>query len=184
MNTCHGKRVARWVCATMLIFASLQLSGKSVSKFCPFGITVFADQIIPKWCIFSFWAILEAIRWTRQPEKPTILVEGVNNTQERQRLVWIFVSEASESIRSVTFQRQRVAADSPVNIAGKIDGGAFTVFSPFISNYTASLPATLTLRNPVTNDDEFIYSIQISFLRNNILTQGFSDRVQLIVYGK
>ena len=43
MNTCHGKRVARWVLATMLIFASFQLSGKSVSKFCPFGITVVAD---------------------------------------------------------------------------------------------------------------------------------------------
>ena len=184
MNTCHGKRVARWVCVTMLIFASLQLSGKSVSKFCPFGITVVADQIIPKWCIFSFWAILEAIRWDRQPEKPTILVEGVNNTQERQRLVWKFISEKSESIRSVTFQRQRVAADSPVNIASNTDGGDFTVFAPFILNYTASLPATLTLRNPVTNDDEFIYSIQISFLRNKRPTQGFSDRVQLIVYGK
>ena len=54
MNTCHGKRVARWVSATMLIFASLQLTGKSVSKLCPFGITVIAGQIIPKWCIFSF----------------------------------------------------------------------------------------------------------------------------------
>ena len=182
MNTCHGKRVAPWVCATMLIFASLQLSGKSVSKFCPFGITVFADQIIPKWCIFSFWAILEAIRWDKQPEKPTILVEGVNNTQ--QKFVWTYVAETSEFIRSVKFQRQRVVADPPVDIAGNTDGGVFTVFSPFISNYTASLPATLTLRNPVTNDDEFIYSIQISFLRNKQPTQGFSDRVQLIVYGK
>ena len=48
MNTCHGKWVARWVSATMLIFASLQVSGKSVSKFSSFGITVIAYQIIPK----------------------------------------------------------------------------------------------------------------------------------------
>ena len=130
------------------------------------------------------WAILEAIRWDRRPEKPTILVEGVNNTQERQKLVWIFFPEASETIRSVTFERQRVAADSPEIIASSFDGGEFTVFSPFISNYRAERPSTLILRNPVTNDDEFIYSIQIWFLRNNLPMPGFSDKVQLIVYGK
>ena len=132
----------------------------------------------------SLWAILEAIRWDRRPEKPTILVEGVNNTQERQKLVWIFFPEASETIRSVTFQRQRVAADLPETIAGNNDGGEFTVFSPFISNYRVERPSTLILRNPVTNDDEFIYSIQISFLKNKQNTPGASDRVQVIVYGK
>ena len=130
------------------------------------------------------WAILEAIRWDRRPEKPTILVEGVNNTQERQKLVWIFFPEASETIRSVTFQRQRVAADIPEIIAGNSDGGEFTVFVPFISNYRVERPSTLIFRNPVTNDDEFIYSIRISFLRNNLPMPGFSDKVQLIVYGK
>ena len=182
MNTSDGKRVARWVSATMLIFASLQLSGKSVSKFCPFGITVVADQIIPKWCIVSFWAILEAIRWGEQrPENPTILVEGVNNTLEKQKLVWTYVTERSEDIDRVTFQRQRDNADPAEDIAVSSKKKAFNVFN---SNYTASTPATLILRNPVTNDDEFIYSIVISLYKNDLPAQSLSDKVQLIVFGK
>ena len=185
MNTCHVKRVARWVCATMLIFASLQLSGKSVSKFCPFGITVTADQIIPKWCIVSFWAILEAIRWGEQrPENPTILVEGVNNTLEKQKLVWTYVTEPSEDIVRVTFQRQRDNADPAEDIAVSSQKKAFDVFPEFISNYSASTPATLILRNPVTNDHEFIYSIVISLNKNDRPAQSLSDKVQLIVFGK
>ena len=182
MNTCHGKRVSRWVSATMLIFASLQLSGKSVSKFCPFGITVITDQIIPKWCIVSFWAILEAIRWDKQPEKPTILVEGVNNTGESLKLEWTFVKEPSEFIERVTFRRDD--ADPPEDIAVNEEGGAFTVFPKFISNYSASIPATLMLRNPVTNDEEFIYSIVVSLRDNNNPAPSLSDKVQLIVFGK
>ena len=185
MNTCHGKRVARWVSATMLIFASLQLSGKSVSKFCPFGITVIADQIIPKWCIVSFWVILEAIRWGEQrPENPTILVEGVNNTLEKQKLVWTYVTEPSEDIDRVTFQRQRDNADPAEDIAVSSQKKAFDVFPEFISNYSASTPATLILRNPVTNDHEFIYSIVISLNKNDRPAQSLSDKVQLIVFGK
>ena len=184
MNTCHGKRVARLVSATMLIFASLQLSGKSVSKFCPFGITVTADQMIPKWCIVSFWAILEAIRWDKQPKKPTILVEGVNNTGESLRLEWTFLKEQSEFIERVTFQRRREDAGPTEDIAVSRVGGAFTVFPNFISNYTASTPATLILRNPVTNDEEFIYSIVVLLLDNNNPVPSLNDKVQLIVFGK
>ena len=184
MNTCHGKRVARWVSATMLIFASLQLSGKSVSKFCPFGVTVITDQMIPKWCIVSFWAILEAIRWDKQPEKPTILVKGVNNTGESLKLEWTFVKEQSEVIERVTFQRRRDDADRAKDIAVSRDGGAFVVLPKFFSNYTASTPATLILRNPVTNDEEFIYSIVVTLVDNNVPVQSLSDKVQLIVFGK
>ena len=120
----------------------------------------------------------------RWPEKPTILVEGVNNTLERQKLVWLFVSEESESIRSVTFERQKVAADSPEIIAGNTDEGDFTVFPLYSLNYSASLPSTLTLRIPVTNDDEFIYTIRVSFLKNNVLMPPVLDSVQVIVFGK
>ena len=119
-----------------------------------------------------------------QPEKPTILVEGVNNTQERQKLVWTYVIEASESIERVTFQRRRDNADPAEDIAISSRGGAFNVFSKFISNYSASLPATLTLRNPATNDDEFIYSIVVSLSRNDLPSPSLTDKVQLIVFGK
>ena len=155
-----------------------------MSKFCPFGIAALSDQIIPKWCIVSPWAILEAIRWDRQPEKPTILVEGVNNTGESLKLVWTFVTESSEFIERVAFKRRRDNADPVEEIAISSRGGAFTVFSKFISNYSASLPATLILRNPATNDDEFIYSIEVFLFDNNVPVQSLSDKVQLIVFGK
>ena len=155
-----------------------------MSKFSPSGIAVIADQIIPKWCIVSPWAILEAIRWDRQPEKPTILVEGVNNTGESLKLVWTFVTEPSEFIERVAFQRRRDDADPPEDIAVNIEGGAFILFPKFLSNYSASVPATLILRNPVTNDDEFIYSIVVSLSRNDRPEPSLSDQVQLIVFGK
>ena len=156
-----------------------------MSKFCPFGIAALADQIIPKWCIVSPWAILEAIRWDRQPEKPTILVEGVNNTGESLKLVWTFAAKKqSEVIERVTFQRRRDDADPPEDIAVNREGGTFNVVSKFISNYSASLPATLILRNPATNDDEFIYSIVVSLIDNNVPVLSLSDKVRLIVFGK
>ena len=156
-----------------------------MSKFCPFGIAALADQIIPKWCIVSPWAILEAIRWDRQPEKPTILVEGVNNTGESLKLVWTFAAKKpSEVIERVTFQRRRDDADVTEDIAVNSRGRAFNVFSKFISNYSASLPATLILRNPVTNDDEFIYSIVVSISIIDRPFPSLTDKVQLIVFGK
>ena len=112
------------------------------------------------------------------------MVEGVNNTGESLKLVWTFVKEPSEVIERVTFQRRRDDADPTEEIAVSIKQGAFTVFPEFISNYSASIPATLTLRNPVTNDEEFIYSIVVSLLDNNVPVQSLSDKVQLIVFGK
>ncbi|KAM7431262.1 Immunoglobulin C-2 Type [Porites harrisoni] len=124
----------------------------------------------------------EAIIWQEQPEKPTILVEGVNNTQDRQKLVWNYVQEPSETIERVTFQRRRDDADPAEDIAIISRKGAFNVFSKFISNYSASPPATLILRNPVTNDDEFIYSIVVSLSRNDRPLPSVTDKVQLIVF--
>ena len=130
----------------------------------------------------SFFFSSDAIRWTRQPEKPTILVEGVNNTGAA--LVWDFEVELSETVQRVTFLRQRDVADSPVVIAIRTFSTAFTLFPQFISNYSARLPATLILRNAVTSDEDFIYSIEVSLLRNNIPAPSFKDRVQVIVQGK
>ncbi|XP_073255165.1 uncharacterized protein [Porites lutea] len=124
----------------------------------------------------------EAIRWDKQPDKPTILVEGVNNTGESLKLVWNFVTEPSEIIDRVTFQRRRDDADPREDIASNKEGGAFNVFAKFISNYSASPLATLILRNPVTNDDEFIYSIVVSLSKNNLPEPSLTDQVQLIVF--
>ena len=126
----------------------------------------------------------DAIRWTKQPEKPTILEEG----RSLVHLVWKFLiegtSEGAEILRGVTFRRQRDAGDSPVVIARNRNGGAFTVFPQFRSNYSATIPATLNLRRAVAEEPDFIYSIEVSFLRNNLPQPGFRDAVQVIVRGK
>ena len=138
--------------------------------------------------MFLFGDILEALIWQIQPEKPTILVEGVNNTQDRQKLVWTYKKEeVSETIERVTFQRRRDNADPGEDIAISTKEIEFNVFSKFISNYSASIQptiSTLILKNPVTNDDEFIYSIVISLSKNNRPAPGLNDKVQLIVFGK
>ena len=99
-------------------------------------------------------------------------------------LVWEFEVELSETVVRVIFRRQRDNADVPVDIAASTESTAFILFPQFISNYSARLPATLILRNAVTSDQEFIYSIEVSFLRNNRPVPGLRDRVQVIVQGK
>ena len=112
------------------------------------------------------------------------MVEGVNNTGESLKFVWTFETQDSEIIDRVTFQRRRDNADPTKDIASNKEGGAFNVFSDFISNYSASPIATLTLKNPVTNDDEFIYSIVVSLSINDRPQPSLRDQVQLIVFGK
>ena len=108
------------------------------------------------------------------------------------QLVWKFLiagtSEGGEILRGVTFRRQRDAGDLPVVIvviASNRNGGAFSVLPQFRSNYDAIVPATLfLLRAVTTKDTDFIYSIEVSFLRNNLPQPGFRDAVQVIVHGK
>ena len=104
------------------------------------------------------------------------------------RLVWKFLivgtSEVAEILQGVTFRRQRNAGDSPEVIAKNRNGGAFTVFPQFRSNYSATVPATLILIRASAQEPDFIYSIEVSFLRNNIPQPGFRDAVQVIVRGK
>ena len=104
------------------------------------------------------------------------------------RLVWKFLiegtSEGAEILQGVTFRRQRDAGDSPVVIAKNRNGGAFTVFPKFRSNYSATIPASLNLRRAVAEEPDFIYSIEVSFLRNNLPQPGLKDVVQVKVRGK
>ena len=104
------------------------------------------------------------------------------------QLVWKFLiagtSEGAEILRGVTFRRQRDAGDLPVVIASNRNGEAFSVLPQFRANYSAIVPATLILRRAVANEPDFIYSIEVSFLRNNLPQPGFRDAVQVIVRGK
>ena len=103
-------------------------------------------------------------------------------------LDWKFLtagtSEGAEILQGVTFRRQRDVGDSPVVIAKNRNGGAFTVFPQFRSNYSATVPAALILKRAVAEEPDFIYSIEVSFLRNNRPQPRFKDVVQVKVRGK
>lgn len=128
----------------------------------------------------SFFILSEAVRFTEQPSNPTILVEGINNTD--QVLVWEFIREG-DVIQSVEFQRNKPGEVAPDTIASRLDQSSFTVFDPFKTDYEAKLNNRLTLKR-VTNNQEYLYTIVVSYLRNSILQQPLRDQVQIIVKGK
>lgn len=128
----------------------------------------------------SFFILSEAVSFTEQPSNPTILVEGINNTD--QVLVWEFIREG-DVIQSVEFQRNKPGEVAPDTIASRLDQSSFTVFDPFKTDYEAKLNNRLTLKR-VTNNQEYLYTIVVSYLRNSILQQPLRDQVQIIVKGK
>lgn len=127
----------------------------------------------------SFFILSEAVRITKRPGNPTILVEGINNTD--QDLVWEFDKEG-DVIQSVQFQRKKPGEVAPDTIASRLDSTGFTVFDPFKTDYEATLNNRLTLKR-VTNNQEYLYTIVINYVRNNIV-QSLRDQVQIIVKGK
>lgn len=128
----------------------------------------------------SFFILSEAVRITKRPGNPTILVEGINNTD--QDLVWEFDKEG-DVIQSVQFQRNKPGEVAPDTIASRLDSTGFTVFDPFKTDYEATLNNRLTLKR-VTNNQEYLYTIVISYVRNNIVQLPLRDQVQIIVKGK
>ena len=103
------------------------------------------------------------------------------------RLVWEFKRiQGSETIQNVRFSRsQRDVAGSREEIARNANEGPFTVFSKFIPNYDAEKPVTLSLKTAVTNDDEFIYHVEITYVgADGGIVPSLTDDVQVIVFGK
>ena len=99
------------------------------------------------------------------------------------RLVWEFKRQGSETIQIVKFSRsRRDVAGSREEIAKNANEGSFAVFIP---NYDAENPVTLSLKTAVTNDDEFIYHVEITYVRaDGGVVPSLTDDVQLIVFGK
>ncbi|XP_073255636.1 uncharacterized protein [Porites lutea] len=122
----------------------------------------------------------EAIGWSKQPTKPTILVEGINNTD--QSLVWEFFLESNETVQNVLLQRKKPGEKNPTTFASRLAGSSFTLLDgTYRKEYDTSLPNTLILKN-VTNDEEFIYLIVVNYIKNNVAQPRKSDQVELIVF--
>ena len=123
---------------------------------------------------------LEALTFTRRPDKPTIVVEGVNSTNVD--LIWDILPGNGESVQNLFLIRQRPGDVNQVQIAWRKYSSSFTLAEGFANEYRANLPATLRLLN-VDNTEEYVYTLQVSYDLNNV-PHRMDDSVTVIVRGK
>ena len=123
---------------------------------------------------------LEALTFSRRPDKPTIVVEGVNSTNAD--LVWEILPDSGEVVQNLFLIRQRPGDVNQVQIAWRKYSSSFTLAEGFANEYRANLPATLRLLN-VDNTEEYVYTLQVSYDLNNV-PHRTDDSVTVIVRGK
>ena len=124
---------------------------------------------------------LGSLTFSRRPDNPTIVVEGVNSTSVD--LTWDILPSGGEVVQSLFFIRQRPGDVNQVAIASRTSSTTFTLASDsFANEYRANLPATLRLLN-VDNTEEYVYFLQVNYDLNNRprRTEGL---VTVIVRGK
>ena len=124
---------------------------------------------------------LGSLTFTRKPDTPTILVEGVNSTNVD--LIWDILPGNNEVVHNLYLIRQRPGDVNQVAIASRTSSTAFTLLSDsFANEYRANLPATLRLLN-VDNTEEYVYTLQVNYDLGN-RPRRMDDRVTVIVRGK
>ena len=128
----------------------------------------------------SSCVISEAITFTIQPEKPYVVVVGVNNTD--RVLIWEYTKDAGDIVSSVLFQRNKPDDITPVTLASRPDSSGFTVFEPYRNDYDANLNNRLTIKR-VTNAQEYVYTIVINYEKNNVVQSPKRDEVHVVVKG-
>ena len=123
----------------------------------------------------------EALDFTRKPDDPTIVVEGVNNTNVD--LIWDILEGNNEVVDDLFLLRQRPGDINPVTIASRTSAGSFNFDTEsFADEYRANLPATLRLLN-VDNTEEYVYTLQVGYDLDN-LPKRMENKVTVIVRGK
>ena len=119
--------------------------------------------------------------FTRRPDTPTIVVEGVNNTNVD--LTWEILPSGGEVVQSLFFKWQNLGDINRVQIASRKSTSSFTLATDIFANeYRANLPATLRLLN-VDNSEEYVYTLKVNYDLNNVPRQ-MEDSVTVIVRGK
>ena len=125
---------------------------------------------------------LEALTFTRRPDKPTIVVEGVNSTNVD--LIWEILPGSGEVVQNLFLIRQRSGDVNQVRVAsGKYSSSFNLATDSFANEYRANLPATLRLLN-VDNTEEYVYTLQVSYELSNNNVERDEDSVTVIVHGK
>lgn len=123
----------------------------------------------------------EALAFTKKPDDPTIVVEGVNNTDVD--LIWDILAGNNEIVDDLFLLRRRPGDANGEIIASRTFSSPFTLATDsFSEEYRVNLPATLRLLN-VDNTEEYIYILQVGFDLNNV-PQREQEQVRVIVRGK
>ena len=124
---------------------------------------------------------LGSLTFRRRPDKPTIVVEGVNSTNVD--LIWNILPGNNEVVHNLFLTRQRPGDVNKVVVASRTSSTTFTLWSDsFANEYRANLPATLRLLN-VDNTEEYVYTLEVNYDLNNMPIR-MEDRVRVIVRGK
>ena len=128
--------------------------------------------------------ILESIQFQRQPDNPTIVVEGVNST--RVRLIWALTESAGETITAVFFKVLKPGDTDPTGtlIASRTARGSFNPNEGFKdrSNYEAKLEYELVIVN-AKGVDKYIYILSLTYNKNNV-PKVIANSVEIEVKGK
>ena len=125
--------------------------------------------------------ISEAIGWVDRPGDRIDLVIGFNDTDVN--LEWTWKLEGA-TFRSVKFEREKPGENkAATQIASRGDNFGFNVLDQFVSEYAASDPATLILKN-VDNMEEYIYTVRLSYKSTTNQFFDLVDRVSVVVNGK
>ena len=123
----------------------------------------------------------EALAFTKKPDDPRIVVEGVNNTDVD--LIWYILPGNNEVVHDLFLLRRRPGYANQETIASRTFSSSFTLATEsFSKEYRAYLPATLRLLN-VDNTEEYIYILQVGFNLNNVPRRE-EEQVRVIVRGK
>ena len=124
---------------------------------------------------------LGSLTFSRRPDKPTIVVEGVNSTNVD--LIWDILPGNNEEVHVLSLIRQRPGDVNLVIIASRRFPISFTLSDRFVNEYRANLPATLRLLN-VDNTEEYVYTLQVNYDDPNNVPRRMEDLVRVIVRGK
>ena len=124
---------------------------------------------------------LGSLTFSRRPDNPTIVVEGVNSTNVD--LIWDILPGNNEDVHVLFLIRQRPGDVNLVTIATRTSTGSFNFETDsFANEYRVNLPATLRLLN-VDNTEEYVYTLQVTYNLANV-PRRMEDRVTVIVRGK
>ena len=124
---------------------------------------------------------LGSLTFSRRPDNPTIVVEGVNSTNVD--LIWDILPGNNEDVHVLFLIRQRPGDVNLVTIATRTSTGSFNFETDsFANEYRVNLPATLRLLN-VDNTEEYVYTLQVNYDLDNI-PRRMEDLVRVIVRGK